>query len=219
MPFIYSPCLITSLSFIITTIRRHATLQLVISMLSAIVARKSSLHATKTDMDQYATKLLILFTLIALGSCELSRSSDGKALANTSDARQPTILNQHSSIKNSEHSDKSKSDMEEFENVLSEYVEDVLNRKKINIGPGVYIQKIAKSKSEHKIEKKSFDENLIWTVKDFAETHALRVDLARAMTETGRLFFFKGKWHNLWSSWEGNSIKLLENFAFEQTKF
>lgn len=109
--------------------------------------------------------------------------------------------------------------MEEFENVLSEYVEDVLNRKKINIMPGLYIQKIAKNNSEHKIEKKSFDENLIWNAKEFAETHVLRVDLARAMTETGRLFFFKGKWHALKSRGREIWLNCWKIFAFEQTKF
>lgn len=83
--------------------------------------------------------------------------------------------------------------MEEFKSLMLEYVDDVLNREKINIMPGVYIQKLAINDTKDKIEKKSFDENLVWNVKKFIETHALRVELARATTETGRLFFFKGK--------------------------
>lgn len=83
--------------------------------------------------------------------------------------------------------------MEEFKEIFLEYVGDVLNREKINIMPGFYIQKLTTNDTEDKIEKKSFDENLIWNAKRFIQTHALRVDLARATTETGRLFFFKGK--------------------------
>lgn len=137
---------------------------------------------------------------MALGSCELSQDNIESTLVNTTASQhepKPTIPNKHSlDIKNSEHSEKYSSDMEEFKHVAIEYIGDVLNREKINIMPGVYIQKVATNISNEGAEKKSFDENssegLIWTVKQFAETHALRVDLARAMSETGRLFFFKG---------------------------
>lgn len=83
--------------------------------------------------------------------------------------------------------------MEEFENVLFEYVDDVLNRKKINIMPGVYVEKKDGNKTNATIGRRSSDENLISTVKEFVDSHALRIDLARATSGTGRLFFFKGK--------------------------
>lgn len=108
--------------------------------------------------------------------------------------QQSEILNkQHSTDAENSGPSKFSSDMEEFKNVMLEYVGDVLNREKINIAPGFYVQKIATNRSTNAIEKKSLDENFISTVKDFTSTHALRVDLARAMSETGRLFFFKGK--------------------------
>lgn len=150
-------------------------------------------------MDRKSTKLLMLFSLMALGNCEFSQENIESTLVNSTTPRhEPTILNKHSmDIKNSEESTKYSSDMEEFKHVAIEYIEDVLNREKINIAPGVYIQKVVTNTSNDKIEKKSFDENtsrnLIQTIKEFSETHALRVDLARAMSETGRLFFFKGK--------------------------
>lgn len=145
-------------------------------------------------MNKYLTKLLVLFSIMALGSCEPFENKTENTLVNTSDAQQnrPTeILNKHlSDNKNPANSSRYSSDIKEFENILLEYASDVLNREKINIMPGVYIQKKATNETA---EKKSFDENLIWDVKKFAETHSLKIDLARAMSGTGRLFFFKGK--------------------------
>lgn len=88
--------------------------------------------------------------------------------------------------------------MEEFKNVLFEYVDDVLNRKKIDIMPGVYVEKKDGNKTSENIGKRSFDENLISTVKEFVDSHALRIDLARATSGTGRLFFFKGKFESIY---------------------
>lgn len=142
-------------------------------------------------MEKLSTCLLMLFSVIAIGRCELSENHRQNTLANTSThENQTATLNQRSTdIKNSEHS----SDMEEFKSIMLEYVEDVLNREKINIMPGVFIEKLATNDTKDEMEKKSFDENFIWNIKQFIDTHALRVDLARATTETGRLFFFKGK--------------------------
>jgi hypothetical protein len=147
-------------------------------------------------MDRHLIKtVLICFSLMAFGKCELLKDNHDITIANTSEAHiQPNILNKHSAdIKNSEHSKNFSSDMEEFGNVMFDYVKNVLGREKINIMPGVYIEKIGANNSDVKLEQKSFDKNVIWAVKDFAETHNLRVDLARATSETGRLFFFKGK--------------------------
>lgn len=154
-------------------------------------------------MDKHShAKLLILFTTIALGKCELSNQNFENTLVNSTQARhhQPASLNKHlSDIKNSEsHPAKYSSDMEEFENVLFEYVDDVLNRKKIDIMPGVYVEKKDGNKTNENIGKRSFDENLISTVKEFVDSHALRIDLARATSGTGRLFFFKGKFESIY---------------------
>lgn len=99
------------------------------------------------------------------------------------------ILNKHLNIENSENVKKQTNDMEEFENVLFEYAKDVINRDTINIVPGVYIQRKLPN-NEH--EEKSFDNSLLGNLRKFTKTHTLRVDLARATTATGRLFFFKG---------------------------
>lgn len=167
-------------------------------MFSAIKNKSTALVSSRAEMDKYTAKLLILFSLICLGSCAsengiLKNSSKGSTEVNTTATHAP-ILNKHSTdIKNtSEPLRKYSSDMEEFRDIMLEYVEDVLNRNKINIMPGVYIEKKASNATSHKIEKKSFEESLISTIKDFADTHILKVELARAMSETGRLFFFKG---------------------------
>lgn len=161
------------------------------------ISRKSSFSAAKLNMNRH-TKLLIvlLFSILATGNCEHSENKTENPLVNTSEAQPTTVVpNKHLlDIKNSEQSSKYASDMEEFKSIVLEYVDDVLNREKINIVPGVYIQKKASNDTTNNgIEKKSFDRNLISSMKEFTDTHSLRVDLARAMTETGRLFFFKGK--------------------------
>lgn len=152
------------------------------------IARKSS--SLLSVMDKHSFKLLMVFALMVLGKCE-TQENDTIANKTETQQHQPTSLNKQSAdIKNSGPSKEHSTDMEEFQTVMAEYVEDVLNREKINLMPGVYIEKKAANISS---EKKSLDGDLITTIKRFGETHALRVDLARATTETGRLFFFKGK--------------------------
>ena len=152
-------------------------------------------------MGKYSTKLLILLSLICLVNCvsenELLNNSDkGNIIVNMTATYGPTaILNKHlADIKNStEHSEKYSTDMEEFQNIMFEYVDDVLNRNKIDIMPGVYVEKKNSSASGDKIEKKSFERSLVSAIKDFTDTHVIKIELSRAMTGTGRLFFFKGK--------------------------
>lgn len=158
------------------------------------ISRKSSL----STMDSFAKLLLVLFATIATVSSELSENKTENPLVNTSEAQPTTtVLNKHLlDIKNSEQSSKYASDMEEFKSIVLEYVDDVLNREKINIVPGVYIQKkVSNDKTNDSTEKKSFDKNFYSNLKEFTDTHSLRIDLARSMSETGRLFFFKGKSH------------------------
>lgn len=149
------------------------------------------------DKPSHAKLLLLFAVAVSLGKCELLKPNFENTLVNSTEARhhQPTSLNKHSSdIKNSEsHPAKYSSDMEEFENVLFEYVDDVLNRKKINVMPGVYVEKKDGNGTNPSLRRRSLDENLISTVKEFVDSHALRIDLARATSGTGRLFFFKGK--------------------------
>lgn len=172
-------------------IRHHTkNYNLAISMWFAI-QRKSSFTS---QMDTNSLKLLMLFSLMALVRGELSKSDARNTLASPTEPSQPTILNKQMTVtKKSNHSKKHSSDAEEFENVLLEYVGDVVSRDKIDIMPGIYIEKTSAQNISDVIERRSTGDSLIWRVKDFVDTHALRVDLARATTETGRLFFFKGK--------------------------
>lgn len=142
-------------------------------------------------MDTNSLKLLVLFSLMALVRGELSKSDARNTLAEPTEPSQPTILNKQTTVaENSNYSKNHSSDVDEFKNVLLEYVSDVVSRDKIDLMPGIYIEK---TPAQNVIERKSSGDSLIRRVKDFADTHALRVDLARATTETGRLFFFKGK--------------------------
>lgn len=147
-------------------------------------------------MDRYSMRFLIILAITALGKCELIVGDAVNTLVNETQVHnhQPSSLNKHlPKIKSPELPTSFTSDMQELKNVMFEYVGDVLNREKINLMPGVFIEKTQTKRAEEKIEKKSLDKNLISTIKEFADTHALRIDLARATSETGRLFFFKGK--------------------------
>lgn len=171
------------------------------------ISRKSSLSATKSNMDSYTKLLLVLCSILASGSGELLGNKTENPLVNTSEAQPNTVPSKHLlDIKKSEQSSKYASDMEEFKSVVFEYVGDVLNREKINIVPGVYIQKKPTNDSTNKsLERRVSDENLISSLKEIAETRSLRVDLARATSETGRFFFFNGKLIETWGSCRSSS--------------
>jgi hypothetical protein len=98
--------------------------------------------------------------------------------------------NQTATATSTKHS-KDPSDLEEFRNVALEYVNDVLHRDTIDILPGVRIERKTNNSTE-RAEEKSFDAGLASTIRHFTESHVVRINLARAATETGRLFFFKG---------------------------
>jgi hypothetical protein len=103
-----------------------------------------------------------------------------------------TIYSKHqyddkANIKNSLNNTK-RSDIQEFSDAMYAYISDVLNRESINIAPGIKIER-----KTNYVEGKSFDTSLISKIKHFTNNHVVSVNLARASTETGRLFFFKGK--------------------------
>ncbi|CRK92100.1 CLUMA_CG005660, isoform A [Clunio marinus] len=149
-------------------------------------------------MESNFRTLLVLLSLVALGSCELKKMEENSISFDSSLPPQIRNLNllkkQTDGIKSPKNKETFSNDVEEFENVLLEYAGDILNRKNITIMPGVYIEKISANITNDKIEKKSFEENLISSVKDYTSTHTLRIDMARALSDTGRLFFFKGNY-------------------------
>lgn len=149
----------------------------------------------KSHPNMDTGKLFILFLLVALGSCALTESKTQNMINSYSTAEQTNhpYLNKHIEINGKSENDKRQSDdFQEFGKVFLEYAKDVINRETINIVPGVYIQRKAENKDE-KSQAKSVGGSIVESLKKFTETHMLRVDLARASTATGRLFFFKGK--------------------------
>lgn len=171
------------------------------------IKRKPSLSSGVAGMEWHAAKLLIFFSFLALGHCELSNNTLNTLKRASETQEHFQDLNKHSAnIKNSEHLTEYSNDVAEFKNVMLEYIGDVLNRDEINIMPGVYIQKKADNSSVDKVESKSLEGNLISTVRSFTETHVLRVELARAMSETGRLFFFKGLKKFMWPLFIGLQV-------------
>lgn len=133
-------------------------------------------------MEKHTAKIFVLFTLMLFGRCELLETNTKNTLETAIGQSEPTVLSKQSVKKQS-------NDIEELQNVLVEYAKDVINRDTIYIVPGVYIQKKLHNETA---EEKSLDQSFLGSVVKFTKSHTLRVDLARATTATGRLFFFKG---------------------------
>lgn len=126
-------------------------------------------------------RIKILILLFSLAQCVLSEDKN---------QTKPTKHSPHTA--NTTHLHESTSDMDEFRDVMFDYVNDVLHRDKISILPGVSIEK--KKLNYTVAEEKSLGgANLISTIRHFTNSHVVTVNLARAATETGRLFFFKGR--------------------------
>jgi len=176
------------------------------------IKRKALLPSNNTMeyQQQHLIKLAILFSLTILCcKCELPKNHNTTNLlknmpymtmTTTPTRREEPILNKHNIDSKSPNNAEQKydSDMLEFESIMAAYVKDVLERKKINLMPGVYIEKVVATNHSSDLnsradESKSFEENFLWTVKKFTNTHALRVDMSRAFAGTGRIFLFKGK--------------------------
>lgn len=150
---------------------------------------------SKSLLEMDTGKLFILFSLMILGNCALEKETKIQTVEKphtTAEQTKPILSKHLEIIENSENAKRKSNDMQEFENVLLEYAKDVINRKTINIVPGVYIQKKT-NKEDVYVHGKSLEGSFANALKEFIESHVLRVDLARASTATGRLFFFKGK--------------------------
>jgi hypothetical protein len=148
-------------------------------------------------MNKHFIKLVILLSLMALVSvakCELldkMRASQFNALHDS------TVLNKQNN-KNSTR--KSQSDAAELGEIMFEYFRDILNRDKINLSPGIAFEKksMNDSSAEHRQRRRGSHvggdaTSLISQLRQFTNDHVLTVNLARASTETARLFFFKGE--------------------------
>lgn len=142
-------------------------------------------------MDRFFIKYLIfLVPLIAFGCCEqygmkINSINSIPEIKNQTDGNKHTIAQ-----KNINNSQNHTSDMQEFSTVIFEYIDDALKRDTINLLPGITIKK--KSNVTDESERRTSDKSLISAIQQFANNHVLTVNLARASTETGRLFFFKG---------------------------
>lgn len=86
-----------------------------------------------------------------------------------------------------------KSDIQEFSALVLDYVHDILNRDKIDITSGIAFERKVMNQTNSSRERRKAEKNLISQIKQFTNDHVLTVNLARASTETGRLFFFKGE--------------------------
>lgn len=92
------------------------------------------------------------------------------------------------------HPQKFSSDLQEFSENIRDYVRDVLNRDTINITPGIAFEKKPMNHSSVERQRRgAAATSLISQLRQFTNDHVLTVNLARASTETGRLFFFKGE--------------------------
>lgn len=137
-------------------------------------------------MSKHSIKFVILLSLIAFMSvikCEL-------------------LVNQSSHISSDINSDLNKqskkfsSDLQEFKELARNYIQDILTRDTINILPGIAFEKksINSTTKEQRERSARGTASLISQLRQFTNEHVLTVNLARASTETGRLFFFKGKY-------------------------
>lgn len=154
----------------------------------------SSTVTSKSSPTMDTGKLIILFSLFAIGKSSQNNTTTHNLVESPPPTAHQThsILNKHlKSIENLENVRKQSNDIEEFRNVFLEYAKDVIDRETINIVPGVYIQR--KPANFVNSQAKSYGGSFIESLRKFTETHDLRVDLARASTATGRLFFFKGE--------------------------
>lgn len=149
-------------------------------------------------MNKHSIKLVILLSLMALISiaeCELlAKSSMSHPNALLHDSQ---ILSKQNN-KNSTR--KFSSDAAELTEIMFEYFRDVLSRDTINLSPGIAFER--KSMNDSSAERRqrrrallSDATSLISQLKQFTNDHVLTVNLARASTETARLFFFKGEFY------------------------
>lgn len=114
-----------------------------------------------------------------------------------------------------------KSDIQEFSELIGDYVQDIFNRDTINITPGIAFERKVMNHTTNGRQRRKVEKNLISQIKQFTNDHVLTVNLARASTETGRLFFFKGELNAISSDCVTvvNNVNCYDIFNFNEKGF
>lgn len=148
-------------------------------------------------MEEHFKKFVILFTILASAAdCEDFNFSSTKNPSGIAHAASDIVI-KTSEIPTSREENKNSptTDLSQMEEVVMEYLGDVMNKKLIKLLPGLTLEMKNETNNDGDRTQKSEGEGLAAKVGKFLSDRTLKIELARNSkgVETGRFFFFKGK--------------------------
>lgn len=180
--------------YIVFTVEQHANKMFVIS--------ESRTKYNESGWTKHFVTMLLLLPLMSLANCQLLRN-DKKNSNNTEHSVKGSLINTiaingTNTVSSSVSSDNKTfdSDIKEFEGLMLDYIDDVLNRKIYQVMPGIFIKQSDTNNTQQ--EAKSFSnlhDDIQWTWNKLTNSNNLNVNVPKALQGTGRLFFFKGGLH------------------------
>lgn len=185
-----------NLFFLLFTVEHHANKMFVI--------RESRTKYNESGWTKHFVTILLLLSLMSFANCQLLRN-DIKSSNNTQHSVKGSSINTIainetntllSSVSVSSHNKTFGSDIKEFEGLMLDYIDDVLNRKMYQVMPGIFIKQSDTNNTQQ--EAKSFSnlhDDIQWTWNKLTNSNNLNVNVPKALQGTGRLFFFKGDLH------------------------
>lgn len=167
-------------------------------------------------MEDHFKKFVVLFTILASAAdCEDFIFSPTSAHSTATATKAANLLSNNYDLINNEipsssndirHQNLPSTDLKQFEGVVMDYLDDVMNKKLIKLLPGLYLEMKNETIVEgdrrsngERITRESEGVGFVKKIEKFLSDRTLKIDLAKSSTgvETGRFFFYKGEINNI----------------------
>lgn len=175
--------------YTVFTVEQHANKMFVI--------RESRTKYNKSGWTKHFVTILLLLPLMSLANCQLLSNTNNTQHSIKGSSINTIAINKTNTVSSvSSVSSENKtfdSDIKEFEGLMLDYIDDVLNRKIYQVMPGIFIKQSDTNNTQQ--EAKSFSnlqDDIQWTWNKLTNSNNLNVNVPKALQGTGRLFFFKG---------------------------
>lgn len=161
------------------------------------VIRESRTKYNESGWTKHFVTMLLLLPLMSLVNCQLLRN-DIKSSNNTQHSVKESSINtiaiNETNTVSSNNKTSDSSDIKEFEGLMLDYIDDVLNRKIYQVMPGILVKQSDTNgtQQEHAKSFSNLHDDIQWTWNKLTGSNMLNVNVPKALQGTGRLFFFKG---------------------------
>ena len=169
--------------FTVFTLQQHVN--------KMFVFRESRTKYNESRWTKHFVIMLLLLSMMSLANCQLLKN-DIISSKNTQKGNPINTIAINKTNTVSYDNKTSDSDIKEFQGLMLDYIDDVLNRKIYQVMPGIFIKQTDTNNTQQAKSFSNLQDDIQWTWKKLTNSNVLNVNIPKALQGTGRLFFFKG---------------------------